>query len=191
MARLKLKHGGRKRVNTKPKMHDRKVRIKDSGIFLPDNTQLVRMIAMKGAADDEIAETFGISPTQFERWRKAYPSMQKALDEGRSRIDADVTVRLYEATQGYKYEEEQATPKGGVVTIERYSRPDVDAMKYWLNNRRPDLWSNRNVHTGGRSADGRELPIGVKVETRNEIIEGILQLITPKPDGNTKPTSKP
>jgi len=71
--------------------------------------------------------------------------------------------------------------------VQRYARPDTDAIKYWLKCRRPEEWSDRTVISGGRGKDGAELPVGVKVETRNEIIDAILALITSKPDGKSKP----
>lgn len=188
MARLKFKTA-RKAPDTKRKKFDRTVEPSNrGGVFLPDNLQLVRMIAMKGATDDEIAETFGISKDMFQRWRRTYPSMEKALDAGRRKVDSDVVVSLYKQTQGYSYTEETTAGKDGhVVEVRKYARPETDACKYWLNNRQPEEWRSATVHTGGRGKDGADLPIGVKVETRNEIIEGILALIVPKPDGNPKP----
>lgn len=142
---------------------------------------------MRGATDDEIARTFGVSPGTFGAWRKAYPSFEKALDQGRLSVDADVVVSLYRQTQGYEYEEEVAAGKEGrVVTLKKYFKPDTRACEYWLNNRQPENWGSRTTITGGRK-DGAELPIGVKVETRNELIDSILALIPSKPDGNSKP----
>lgn len=190
MARLKLKPRTaipeKTRRGSRVKHKDRR----DGAFFLPNHEQQVRMIAMKGATDDEIADVFGVSREAFQKWRKLYPSFEKALDEGRSVVDADVMFKLYNATQGYHYTEETAAGKDGdVVELRRYSRPDVSAMKYWLSARKPNEWGERHVITGGKGKDGKELPVGVKVETRNEIIDSILSLIKPKPDGNSKPST--
>ena len=75
--------------------------------------------------------------------------------------------------------------KGGVVRVERFARPEVNAATYWLNNR-SEHWQSRSAITGGKR-DGQDLPIGLKVESRNEIIAGILALVASKPDGKNKP----
>lgn len=188
MARLKLKP----RTATPEKTRrGSRVKIKDrrnGSFFLPNHEQQVRMIAMKGATDDEIADVFGVSREAFQKWRRLYPSFEKALDEGRSVIDADVMFKLYQQTQGYHYTEQVAAGKDAeVVEVERYSKPDTAAIKYWLQCRKPDQWSDRTVVSGGKGKDGKELPVGVKVETRNEIMDSILAMIKPKPDGESKP----
>lgn len=187
---MKMKTGSR-RPDTRLKTFGRKVKIKDrqTAIFLPDHLQQVRMIAMKGATDDEIAETFGHSVDTITRWRKLYPSFAKALESGRTHADQNVVVSLYNQTQGYTYEEEQAV--GGkvpaVMTVKKFARPDTSAIQYWLNNRAPEVWrSARTTHVAGGSRDG-DVPLGVKVETRNELIDAIVGMIATKPDGSSKP----
>lgn len=186
MARLKLKHGSRK-----PILRERggpRVRVKDKGgaIFLPDHEQQVRMIAMRGATDDEIADTFGVSREMFQRWRKTYPSFEKAIDQGRSKVDADMVYALYRNGTGFTYEEETTAGKDGhVVKIKRYARPDTSAIKYWLENRQPENWATTTRLTGAKKGETNPNPLAV--ETRNDIIASIVALIAPKPDGQTKP----
>lgn len=194
MARLKLKHSRydppvKKKKSREEKALDawpeEKKRPAQRAVFLPEDEHLVKMIAMQGADDDEIAEMFGVDPKVFETWRRSYPSFNKALDAGRLAVDAKVTYKLYEQTQGFKYQEQTATPKGGIVTIEKFARPDTSAIKYWLENRRPDLWrSATTTRIGGSKEDG---PVGLKVETRNDLIDAIVNMLHPKPDGANKP----
>ncbi len=156
-------------------------------VFLPSNEHLVKMIAMQGADDEEIAAMFGVPYEHFRAWRKLYPSFNEALNAGRLSVDAEVTYALYKQTQGFEYEEQSATPKGGVVTVKKFARPDTSAQKYWLENRRPDLW--RNVATSRVTGKDDESPVGVKVETRNELIDSIVSLIQPKADGKARPNT--
>lgn len=157
-------------------------------VFLPDKLALVRMIAMRGASDDEIADTFGVSRETFAKWRRAYPTMNEALEKGRLSVDADIVESLYKQATGYHYEEDAPT-KNGLVRVERYRVPDIGAIKYWLDNRQPDHWGSSSTTrlVGAKKPDGSDGPIGVKVETRNEIIDAIMGLITPKPDGESRP----
>lgn len=201
MARLKLDNGSRRR--TPPAMERvRKARMgkgaerkrRASGVperpaqeavFLPSHEHLVKMVALQGADDEEIARMFGVPYEHFRAWRKLYPSFNEALNEGRLAIDAEVTYALYKNATGFEYEEETATPKGGVVRVKKYARPSGSDARYWLENRRPDLW--RTASTTRVTGKDDDTPVGVKLETRNELIDSIVALISPKADGKMRP----
>lgn len=150
-----------------------------SGVFLPDKEQMVRMIAMKGATDDEIEDIFLCPRGSLGKWKLMYPSLAKALDSGRSVPDADVMYAMYKNAIGYDYEEEQAV--GGkdpcVLTVRRHRPAEFSAQKHWLSNRIGWKGTERMEHTGAGGG-----PIGVKQETRNDIIDTILALVKSKPD---------
>lgn len=196
MARLKLDHGSKRRIpaameRVRKARSDKKRRngIPDrppqEGTFLPSNEHLVKMIAMQGADDEEIAKMFGVPYEHFKAWRKMYPSFNEALNEGRLGVDAEVTYSLYKNATGFEYTEETATPKGGIVKLKKYARPNGSDARYWLENRRPDLWrSQSTTRITGKDDDS---PVGMKVETRNELIDAIVSMIAPKADGKSKP----
>lgn len=150
-----------------------------SGVFLPDKEMLVRLIAMKGATDDEIEQIFMCPRGSVKKWRELYPSFAKALENGRSQVDGDVMFAFYKNCVGYEYIEQQAV--GGkhpvVMEVQRYKPADFAAQKFWLQNR-----------MGYKSVEGREHsgpnggPIGMKVENRNQLMDSILSLVNPKPD---------
>jgi hypothetical protein len=156
-----------------------------SGVFLPDKEQMVRLIAMKGATDDEIEDIFLCPRGSMAKWKKLYPSLAKALEQGRSVPDADVMYALYKNATGYDYEEEQAV--GGksptVLSVKRHRPAEFAAQKYWLGNRVGWNSVERTEHTGAGGGS-----IGVKQETRNDIIDSILTLIKPKADKEEAPT---
>ncbi len=142
---------------------------------------MVRMIAAKGASDEELEDMFMLEPGTIADWRERYPRFEKALLEGRAKPDADVLFGLYRNAVGYEYEEEQAV--GGktveVVTVKRHARPSVEAQKYWLTQRKQDDWRPvaRTEMTGANGG-----PIGVKAETKSEFIEELLKLVQPQDD---------
>lgn len=202
MARLKLQHGSKRklpsRLERRPRMDTggkAKRKSADGGlknrppqdVFLPSQEHLVKMIAMQGADDEEIAAMFDVPYEHFKAWRRLYPSFNDALNEGRTSVDAEVTYALYRNATGFEYEEETATPKGGVVKVKKYARPSGSDARYWLENRRPDLW--RSTSTTRITGKNDDSPVGVKIETRDELIDSIVSLIVPKPDGKSKPTN--
>lgn len=137
------------------------------------------MIAMKGASDSEIEDIFLCPRGSIAKWRELYPSFAKALEQGRSQPDGDVMYAFYKNCVGFNYTEQQAV--GGkeprVMNVERHRPPDFAAQKFWMQNRFGWKGTDRVEHTGAGGG-----PIGMKTESRNEIIEAILGLVKPKPD---------
>jgi hypothetical protein len=191
MARLKFENSA---LDRKVKPPPDKARTRSASrskpgaeVFLPDHLDLVRIVAMRGASDAEIARTFGVSEDTFAKWRKTYGDFDEALDKGRLSCDAEVVVSLYKRATGYDYEEEVAVGgKGGasIVTVKRHAIPDVHAAQYWLNNRQPEHWGSKS-RTEVTGKDGG--PIGVKTETKHDIINAIVALIQPREDGPARP----
>ena len=156
------------------------------GVFLPDKEQLVRMIAMRGASDDEIESVYGLGSGTIGKWRKHYPGFDKALAEGRSLVDGDVMFAAYKTAVGYEFTEEQAV--GGrspsVMRVKRYKPGEHAAQKYWLNNRQKEHWKTRE-QTESRNTNFH----GLEPVTRNSLIESIVKLVASKPDPE-KPREK-
>lgn len=156
-----------------------------SGLYLPNEEQLVRMLAARGAGDEEIEDLAMIPRGTLGRWREVYPGLDKAIEEGRTRPDANVLFAAYRNAVGYEYVEEQAV--GGrdptVLTVKRIRHGSHEAQKYWLNNRQKQNWRQASSSEVSGPNGG---PIGVKHETRNQLIDAILSLVVGKPDDEVK-----
>jgi len=61
---------------------------------------------------------------------------------------------------------------------------DVQAQKFWLSNRSSHWNAGQNLNVGGQ---GRDKPLHVSAETKVHVIHSILNMITPRPDGDGKP----
>lgn len=99
----------------------KKVKIEDV------NLEQVEIIASLGLTDEEIAVILGISPRTLNYWKK-HPAFKNALKRGKLKADFQITKSLYEKA------------KAG----------DTTAIIFWLKNRRPDLWRDRQQveHSG-------------------------------------------
>jgi len=84
------------------------------------NLDQVEVIASLGLIDEEIAIVLGISRRTLNYWKKK-PDFLHSLKRGKLKADFQVTKSLYEKA------------KAG----------DVGAIIFWLKNRRPDLWRDR------------------------------------------------
>lgn len=102
-------------------------------------------LALKGATDQDVADAFGVTRRTILRWRKQYPSFNKAYQHGKYVADTKVKKSLYDRAIGFEYTEKESTididPKTGeqkpvrVRTITKRAVPDTMAIMYWLNNR--------------------------------------------------------
>ena len=101
----------------------------------------------------------GISKQTFYDWIKKYPEFADAIKKGKEVADKDIVNALYKRALGYSYKEvkeEYITDANGVIkdnedksakeiTVTYKSEPpNTAALIYWLNNRRPDEWSNKS-----------------------------------------------
>jgi 3-deoxy-D-arabino-heptulosonate 7-phosphate (DAHP) synthase class II len=156
-------------------------------LFLPDHLAQVRAIAMRGVTEEEMSEIFDISEREIERWKRQYPLFKKALDEGYTDADQAVLSALYQTAVGYTHDEEKVFQWDGAIvradTIKHY-KPDIAAIKLWITNRQREYWKDRQqVGVNGGTDDNA--PIGLRDESKLEVMASILALIKPKPDNVT------
>jgi len=155
----------------------------ESTIFWPDRIDHVKAIAMRGLTDDEMAAVMGVSSELLASWKAYYPQLAKAIEEGRMAADAQVVAALHSNAIGYvKTSDEVVRTRRGaqVVQVEKYYPAETNAQKYWLNNRAPSYWGDKTQIGGDRSPGAR--PIGVKDETKLDVINSLLNMIRPQPD---------
>lgn len=155
---------------------------KPSAVFLPNEEHLVRMLAARGATDAEMEILCGVPKGTLAKWREHYPSLNDALEKGRSKVDGDVLFALYKNAIGYTYHEEVAAGKDGhVVRLKKKSLPETAAQKAWLYNRKREEWGDRTTVAGDK-----DKPVAIEHTARKELIDSILSLVTPKPDNEVK-----
>lgn len=165
----------------------KKVEEKHSEVFLPGEREAVLGIAMRGASDDEMAAAFGINPDLIQRWKEFYPSFAQTIEKGRSMADVNVVKALYEKAIGYSHPEtkikwDDEGPPRTFDVVKRHP-PSDRAIEIWLGNRQKEYWKFQQQHkiSGDKEAP---LDIGVRDETKQELMSSILSLIKPKPDGD-------
>ena len=156
-------------------------------LFLPDHLDQVRAIAMRGVTEEQMSEIFDISQGQIKQWKKQFPLFKDALEQGYTDADAAVLSAVYQSAVGYTHDEEKIFQWDGAIiraqTIKHY-KPDMAAAKLWLTNRQREHWKDRQ-HTSHSGGQDDNAPIGLRDETKQEVMASILALIQPKPDNVT------
>jgi len=124
--------------------------------------------AREGMIDKDIAAKLGISKDTFYQYIKKYPEFSDSLKRGKAPVDIEVENALLKRARGYEYEEttveyeaakkgEKASPKK-IKKVTRQVAPDTTAEIFWLKNRKPKKWRDKqNVELSGE--DGEPIKI--------------------------------
>ena len=107
---------------------------------------LIAQWARDGAIERDIAKKLGVSESTFSGYKKEHPELMETLTVNKEVADARVESALYKRAIGYEYTEtsKEVGPDGvKIKTTTKQVAPDVTAQIYWLNNRRPDRWRNK------------------------------------------------
>lgn len=120
------------------------------GKYDPKFVKIASKLAELGAIDREIASTLEVDETTFHRWKLAHPELLKALKIGKEVPDEIARRSLFNRVKGYSYDSEQLfVDKFGdehrMPTV-THVPPDVTACIFWLKNRDPDNWRDRQEH---------------------------------------------
>ena len=115
-----------------------------------------KALMAKGMIQRMCAYNLGISPSTLRNWQLKYPEFEAAIQEGASKADEKTVASLYKVANGFK------GPDG------KYYPPNERAIRYWLNNRDPNKWR-----------DKQEIVADVRISdlSEEEIVDKIKQLI--------------
>lgn len=99
-----------------------------------------------GATDEDLGDFFGVSRVTIYRWQVRYPDFCNALKVGTDPADERVVRSLYNRAVGYSFKSEKIFHHQGQITRAKtieFVPPDPTAMIFWLKNRRPAEWRDR------------------------------------------------
>lgn len=114
-------------------------------------------MARDGARDEDIYKALGISRQTYYNWIAKYPEFAEAVKRGKAVIDAEVENELLTNAMGRVYweetqelamvrNEETGQQEQKLITTKRvrkYVKPDTTAQIFWLKNRKPNVWRDK------------------------------------------------
>lgn len=138
----------------------------------PDGLLLLEAWARDGLTDEQIAKNMCINRRTLNDWKNKYPPISLTLKKGKEIVDYEVENALLKRALGYSYQEvtkeARINPKTGqtelAVTkvVNKEVLPDTTAQIFWLKNRQPAKWREKQREfVGGNESD--ETPTGVVV----------------------------
>lgn len=95
-----------------------------------ENLLLLEGWARNGLTDEQIAKNIGITVSTFYEWKKKYSEISESLKKGKEVVDYEVENALL------------SSALGGNTT----------AQIFWLKNRRPDKWRDKQKEETDKTA---------------------------------------
>lgn len=129
-----------------------------------DKLLLLEAWARDGLTDEEIASRIGINVRSLYNWKNKDVRIFQALKRGKEVADVEVENALRKKALGFRESEQVVSTRKiveyengrrvrevsePVITeVEKYYPPDTTAQIFWLKNRKPEQWldkQNREV----------------------------------------------
>ncbi len=109
--------------------------------------------AKQGLTDAQIAKHMGVTVSTLNNYKKQYSKINEALKNGGEYVDTKIENALIKRAIGYEYTEQvmervlnkETGEYEFVLTKEmkKEVKPDISAQVFWLKNRRPDIWKDK------------------------------------------------
>lgn len=131
--------------------------------YLPEYCEQVYKLCLLGAIDKQIADFFEIAESTLNNWKKEYPEFMESIKRGKDIANCEIAKSLYDRARGAtlkkqvafklkKYNENVQRLEDAVeiVEVEEQTPPDTTALIFWLKNRFPVKWRDKQEveHSG-------------------------------------------
>ena len=124
-----------------------------------DFLEQVTNYCLLGATEEQLGAFFGYDRPTWQYWMKHSQELRDAVDAGSTLADAEVAAAMKRRAMGYDYVRQKLLVdkhgNGQVYDLTDHIPPDTTAGKFWLTNRAPNRWSDRqdHKHTGEVAVD--------------------------------------
>lgn len=114
--------------------------------FKPEYVEQARKLCKLGATDQELADFFEVALSTLNLWKIEHPAFSESLKLGKETADERVVQALYNRAMGYSHPDTDIRVVDGSIVetpmIKHYA-PDTTAAIFWLKNRRPGEWRDK------------------------------------------------
>lgn len=121
--------------------------------YKPEFVKQAEKLCALGATDIELADFFEVNVATLYRWKNEHTDFCEALKVSKEIADDRVERSLFARANGYEHDEVDIRVVAGEVVqtpIRKFYPPDTTAAIFWLKNRRPAQWRDKQeVEHGG------------------------------------------
>lgn len=103
-------------------------------------------LCLLGHTDKDLAAFFDVTEQTINNWKSAHPNFFESLKRGKAYADSNVADRLYQRAMGFEHDSEEIKVVENEVIrvpIRKIYAPDTVAAIFWLKNRQPALWRDK------------------------------------------------
>jgi hypothetical protein len=121
--------------------------------YKPEFAKQAAKLCKLGATDAQLADFFQVSVSTINLWKVEHKEFSESIKVPKGEADERVEQSLYRRAMGYEHDEVdiRVIANDVVITpIRKYYPPDSTAMIFWLKNRRPAEWRDKQdvEHSG-------------------------------------------
>ncbi|QQE80914.1 helix-turn-helix domain-containing protein [Alicyclobacillus sp. SO9] len=128
-----------------------------------------------GLTLEQIAKNLHVSKVSLIKYRKEHVELLNALKSGKEEADVQVQNAIFRSAVGFHEKEQIATPSGKVVEVTRFHPPIPTAQIFWMKNRVPDRWRDKQQHEHS-GPDGKPIEVNVSHDLSKLSDEELSQL---------------
>lgn len=122
--------------------------------YKPEYAKEAEKLCALGATDAQLADFFEVAISTITLWKVTHPEFSASVKVPKAAADESVQESLYRRAMGYEHDEVDIRVVNGEIIqtpIRKYYPPDSTAMIFWLKNRKPTEWREKQEveHSGG------------------------------------------
>ena len=127
-------------------MKEKKERTSKYETYIRPKFSYIEEALRQGSTEQETAKALGISYASWKNYKNEHEEFNGLIVNAKQEADLPVISALYKAATGYEVVETKTVLKDGeeqVITIRKFLFGNVEAQKFWLINRRPNEFKNK------------------------------------------------
>lgn len=133
--------------------------------YKPEMAEQAYKLSLLGHTDEQLAKFFEVHVSSIYEWKNVHPDFSEAIKNGKEVADAEIVMTLRKRAMGYEVTEEkmEESEHGLKKTVAgKHIPPDTTAMIFWLKNRQPKQWRDKQ-EVDHSSSDGSMSPKGTDI----------------------------
>jgi hypothetical protein len=144
--------------------------------YKEEYSKQVYKLCLLGATDKDIADYFEVDESTINNWKNEHTEFFESIKRGKVDADATVAERLYNRAKGYDQKTDKIFQFQGepvIVPTVEHVQPDTTAAIFWLKNRRPKEWRDKQeIETTGETTVNNKLDLsGLSVDQIKDILK--------------------
>lgn len=124
-------------------------------LYKEEYAEQARKLCLLGATDKDMADFFEVEESTINNWKNAHPEFLESIRVGKKKADMEIAASLFDGAMDRRVIEQvpikvrKSTGKGQyeetveVVDVEKFVPGDFRNQRFWLINRQPDQWRDK------------------------------------------------